>query len=64
MFKMEFKTSNAAFCNPFTGEEDKEKELEESSNIVYNISMKMLKGETSGTIMDYNGNAIGKWSLE
>ena len=65
MFKMEFKTGNAAFCDPFTGEENETYKLAESAKILGNISREIaVYGKTSGSIMDINGNTIGKWSLD
>ena len=65
MFKMEFTTSNAAFRDPFTGEENETYKLAESAKILGNISREMaVYGQTSGTIKDVNGHTIGKWKLE
>ena len=65
MFKMEFTTDNVIFCDEFTGEESKSVKLAESAKILGNISREIaVYGKTSGSIMDINGNTIGKWSLD
>ena len=65
MFKMEFTIGNSAFCDPLTGEESECHKLIESAKILSNISKEMVVyGKTSGSIMDSNGNIIGKWELE
>ena len=65
MFTLKFNTENAIFCNPLTGEESKGCKLIESAKILSNISKEMvINGKTSGSIMDSNGNVIGKWELE
>ena len=64
MFTLKFNTENAIF-NPLTGEESKDCKLIESAKILSNISKEMvINGKTSGSIMDSNGNVIGKWELE
>ena len=54
MFKMSFKTSNAAF-------DDMEFEV---TRILQDVKHEVMKGETEGTIMDINGNKVGEWSLK
>lgn len=53
MFKMSFKTGNAAF-------EDMEFEV---TRILQDVKHEVRSGYTEGTIMDYNGNKVGEWSL-
>ena len=55
MFKLEFSTDNAAFADP-----DK---APETGRILTMVSTEVWAQRTSGTIQDYNGNTIGKWSL-
>ena len=55
MFKMKFKTSNAAFNEP-----DKETEVR---RILEKISEEIEYGKTSGSIMDINGNRVGEWEM-
>lgn len=62
MFKCEIKTGNAAFCDPYTGEENNMDEALELKRILKKICEKLEYGETSGTIMDINGNKVGQWS--
>ena len=52
MFKIEFKTGNAAFDDNFEGE---------ATKILKNIIEKIQNGYEYGTISDTNGNKIGKW---
>lgn len=62
MLKIEIKTSGAAFCDPYTMEENNMDEALELKRILKEICEKLEYGETSGTIMDINGNKVGKWS--
>lgn len=64
MFKMEFKTGNDAFRDPFTGEESQTHKANETVKIINRISTEIAMGKTYGSIMDINGNSIGKWSLD
>ena len=61
--KIEFSTSNAAFCDPITQEESKEYRAIETAIILKRIAYSIEHGCTSGTIMDTNGNAIGSWDI-
>lgn len=65
MFKMEFTTSGSAFgCEydpDYIQRVDKVKEI---NRIVQEVSIKIAGGYTYGSIMDINGNVIGKWSLD
>lgn len=55
MFKVEFATDNAAF-------EDVNSEV---ARILRDLADKVDSGtRTDGRVMDYNGNAVGKWSLD
>lgn len=65
MFKLEFATSNAAFGD----ERDPEyvqtvDKLREINRIMQNVTKQIAMGNTYGSIMDVNGNKIGKWSLD
>lgn len=62
MLKIEIKTGNAAFCDPYTGEEDKYYEGLELSKILNAIADDIKYGKTSGSILDINGNKVGSWS--
>lgn len=61
--KIEFSTSNAAFCNPFTGEEDALYKSAECIVILKKITVDIACGQTSGPITDINGNKIGYWEI-
>ena len=65
MFKMEFKTSGSAFgCEydpPYIQTVDKVKEI---NRIVQKVTTEIASGKSYGSIMDINGNKIGKWSLD
>lgn len=65
MFKLEFKTSNAAFGD----ERDPEyvqrvDKLREVNRIMKNVTTEIAMGKTYGSIMDINGNKIGTWELD
>ena len=53
MFKLHFKTSNAAF--------DDDLKWMEAGNILRETAEYVSDGRTSGTIFDGNGNSIGTW---
>ena len=61
--KIEFTTSNAAFCDPITQEPSKECRTIETAVILKRIAYAVEQGCTSGTVMDSNGNAIGSWDI-
>lgn len=61
--KIEFSTSNAAFCDPITQEESKEYRAIETAVILKRIAYAVEQGCTSGTVMDNNGNATGSWDI-
>lgn len=64
MFKMEIKTSGAAFCDAFTGEPDKVSEAMEIRRILKRVIEKLELGYTKGSVMDINGNRVGKWEID
>lgn len=55
MFKLEFKTENAAF-DIESGPE------EECVRIIERVKQQVLCGQTSGTCIDINGNKVGEWA--
>lgn len=55
MFEVKFSIDNDAFQN---GNGRKE-----TANILKTISNKVLNGDNEGTIMDSNGNVVGKWRV-
>lgn len=58
MFKIEFRTDNAAFSEDCGGS------LEyETIRILKEVIDKIAYGRAVGSIMDINGNNIGEWSL-
>lgn len=61
MFKIEINTGGAAFCNPLTGKEDAVFENLEITRILENIIHKLKYDKDSGTILDINGNVVGRW---
>lgn len=61
MLKIEIETGNAAFCDPYTGEEDRHFEGFELNRILDEIKMKIIEGYTYGTCLDINGNRVGRW---
>lgn len=62
MLKIEIKTGNAAFCDPFTGEPSEFDEAIECKRLLEDICRKLEDGATSGSIFDINGNKVGQWS--
>ncbi len=54
MFKIEFETGNAAF----------EQLALETARILKKAVEEMEEGWDCGLCVDYNGNTVGKWSLE
>jgi len=53
MFKIEIKLGNDAMSTP-----------ENVADAMELIIYKLRDGETSGTIMDANGNSVGKWEFD
>ena len=64
MLKIEIKTGNAAFCDPFTGEPSEFDEAIECKRLLEDICRKLEDGVTSGNIIDINGNKVGQWSRQ
>lgn len=62
MLKIEIKTGNAAFCNPYTGEENEIYEAMECIRLLEKICGQLEDGGTHGSIIDINGNKVGQWS--
>lgn len=62
MFKVEIETGNAAFKDPFTGEDDDFMEAAEIKSLLAHISLALERGEKDGVVMDFNGNKVGSWS--
>ena len=58
MVKIEFTTGNAAFRT-----EDERLDEYEVARILKDIAEKIESGATSGSVIDYNGNKIGTWSI-
>jgi hypothetical protein len=54
MFRLEFKTSNAAF-----GED----EAQEVARILHGVGDQVLLGVLGGPVYDLNGNRVGSFSL-
>ena len=55
MFKLKFKTANAAFV-------DDTARLE-SARILREIADRLAQGYERGACRDYNGNTVGNWEL-
>lgn len=64
MFKININTENAAFCDPYTGEEDEFAKEMEIERIMSEIKNAMSGGYTSGSCIDINGNKVGTWSIK
>ena len=63
MFRMEIKTGGAAFCNLFTGEEDRASEGQEIARILRKVANEIEHGEViRGPVFDMNGNKVGSYS--
>jgi hypothetical protein len=58
MFKLEFKTDNAAFGESFPTECS-----DECARILSAISQRLRQGDVRGRCIDYNGNCVGTWEL-
>lgn len=63
MCKIEFKVGNAAFRNESETDEDGNSPLapEAVADTVRDVADRIASGEMSGTIMDANGNTVGKF---
>lgn len=68
MFKLEIRTGGAAFRdesqNDETGNAILDTDASEVRRILVSIHDKLMKGYTSGKVMDINGNSVGCWSYE
>lgn len=62
MFEMKIHTDNASFQHPVTGESDDYWEAVELSEILDEVTRKLMAGKKSGIILDMNGNKVGEWS--
>ena len=62
MFKLEFNTDNAMFCNPDNGEPDKSAEACAIRRLLPKIAYDIMSTKDSGVVLDENGIIIGKWS--
>jgi hypothetical protein len=62
MLKIEIETGCAAFCDPYTGEEDSYSEAYELTRILKGICEAIDNGATHGNCIDINGNKVGQWS--
>lgn len=62
MFKLEFSTDNAAF--EATDSSTREGKAIEVSRILGVVRRRVAALHTGGMVKDYNGNTIGKWSLD
>lgn len=63
MLKIEFKTGNAAFNDPCTGEPNAIYERNECIRILKEITKRLENGYSEGSCMDLNGNKVGTWEL-
>ena len=64
MFKVEFDTDNAAFCDAATGEPSEWDKFSETKRILTGVINDMMAGRNSGAVVDINGNKIGEWGFE
>lgn len=64
MMKIEIRTENEAFRDPFTGDYDAYAEAREICRILKDVIQKLEVGYTDGTCIDTNGNRVGEWSRE
>lgn len=62
MFKCEIKTGGSAFCDPLSGEADRDMEAVEIRSLLAKVSLELERGDLSGVIVDLNGNKVGSWS--
>lgn len=54
MFTLTIETDNAAFEHSM---------IDEIERITRRVMLRIAAGETSGKIMDINGNTVGRWEL-
>lgn len=63
MFKLDMKTGNSAFTDPY-GENDRIAESQEVARILREVAYQIENGiRTKGSCMDYNGNKVGEFEL-
>lgn len=62
MLNIEIETGNAAFCDPYDGNESEYWEAVELKRILQDICTELEDGVTSGSCYDINGNNVGHWS--
>ena len=65
MFKIEFSTDNAAFCNDENAElvNDEMVRDAEVARILKHIASMIERGSHSAPVLDLNGNTVGSWVL-
>lgn len=63
MFKLEFDTEGADFIDE-EGYDNNFFLVEECKRILKKVCQKLEDDETSGSIIDINGNKIGSWELD
>ncbi|MCR5453175.1 MAG: hypothetical protein K6F00_11165 [Lachnospiraceae bacterium] len=63
MFRMEIKTGNVAFCDPYTGNEDSFCERVEVARILKKVIECLENDYIEGSCIDINGNKVGTWKL-
>lgn len=63
MFKLSIETGNAAFADPYTGEESSWDENHEVARILREIADKIDDGRREGKAIDYNGNSVGEYTF-
>jgi len=68
MFKLEIKTGGAAFRDDSRTDRHDEPVLDPDATdvrrILKDVSDKLAAGHTDGSVMDVNGNKVGRWSYE
>lgn len=68
MFKLEVKTGGVAFRDESRTDRRGEPILDpyatEVRRILLDVICKLEAGRTDGTVMDVNGNKVGRWSYE
>ena len=65
MLKIEINTENAAFRDPYTGEpDDIEKAYELVRILKEQVIVPIRNGYKEVTLLDINGNAVGKYTID
>lgn len=68
MFKLEIKTGNAAFRDESRTDRHGDYVLDpyatEVRRILLDVIRKLEAGYTDGSVIDVNGNKVGRWSYE